>query len=43
MLGLKTSFKDIVSAESVLQKAGLINLNEIVASQTAIRVWKSHK
>ena len=40
---LKTSFKDMVSSESDLQKAGLRNLNEMVASQTAIMVWKSQK
>ena len=43
MSGLKTSFKDMVLSESVLQKAVLRNLNEMVESQTAIMVWKSHK
>ena len=29
--------------KSILAKAGLCNLNETVASQTAIMVWKLHK
>ena len=41
MSGLRTSFKGMVSSEYVLQKTGLRNLNEMVASQTAIMVWKS--
>ena len=43
MSGLRTSFKGMVSSEYLLQKTGLRNLNEMVASQTAIMVWKSHK
>ena len=37
----KTSLKDMVSTKCVLEKAGLRNLNEMVASQTAVMVWKS--
>ena len=37
----KTSLKDMVSSESVLKKAGLRNLNEMVASSAAVMVWKS--
>ena len=39
----KTSLKDMVSTKCVLEKAGLRNLNEMVASQTAVMVWKSRK
>ena len=39
----KTSLKDMVSSEQVLQKAGLRNLNEIVASTSVVMVWKSKK
>ena len=39
----KTSLKDMVSTKCVLEKAGLRNLNEMVASQTAVMVWKSQK
>ena len=34
---------DKVSSKSVLEKAGLRTLNEMVASQTAFMVWKSYK
>ena len=43
MSGLKTSFKDMVTSESVLQKASLRNLDGMVASETAIMERKSHK
>ena len=33
----------MVSTNCVLEKAGLRNLNEMVASQTAVMVWKSQK
>lgn len=33
----------MVSSEQVLQKAGLRNLNEIVASTSVVMVWKSKK
>jgi hypothetical protein len=39
----KTSLSDKVSTKSVLEKAGLRTLNEMVASQTALMVWKSNK
>ena len=39
----KTSLSDKVSSKSVLEKAGLRTLNEMVASQTAFMVWKSYK
>ena len=39
----KTSLKDMVSTKCILEKAGLRNLNEMVASQTAVTVWKSQK
>ena len=39
----KTSLSDKVSSKSVLEKAGLRPLNEMVASQTALMVWKSNK
>ena len=39
----KTSLSDKVSSKSVLEKAGLRTLNEMVASQTALMVWKSNK
>ena len=39
----KTSLSDKVSSKSTLEKAGLRNLNEMVASQTAVMVWKSNK
>ena len=39
----KTSLKDMVSSEQVLQKAGLRNLNEIVASTSVVMVWKSKR
>ena len=39
----KTSLKDMVSSDLVLQKAGMRNLNEIVASNAALMVWKSKK
>ena len=39
----KTSLKDMVSTKCVLEKAGLRNLNGMVASQTAVMVWKSLK
>ena len=39
----KTSLSDKVSTKSVLEKAGLRTLNEMVASQTALMVWKSYK
>ena len=37
----KTKLTDKVSTESVLQKAGLRSLNEIVASSAVMMVWKS--
>ena len=39
----KTSLSDKVSSNLVLEKAGLRTLNEMVASQTALMVWKSNK
>ena len=39
----KISLSDKVSSKSVLEKAGLRTLNEMVASQTALMVWKSKK
>ena len=39
----KTALSDKVSSKSVLEKAGLRPLNEMVASQTALMVWKSNK
>ena len=39
----KTALSDKVSSTSVLEKAGLWPLNEMVASQTALMVWKSNK
>ena len=39
----KTSLSDKVSSKSVLEKAGLRPLNEMVASQSAVMVWKSKK
>jgi len=39
----KTALSDKVSSKSVLEKAGLRPLNEMVASQTALMVWKSKK
>jgi hypothetical protein len=39
----KTRLSDKVSTKSVLEKAGLRTLNEMVASQTALMVWKSYK
>ena len=39
----RTSLKDIVSTNSILVKVGFYNLNEMVASQTAVMVWKSQK
>ena len=39
----KTALSDKVSSKSVLEKAGLRTLNEMVASQTAFMVWKSKK
>ena len=39
----KTALNDKVSSKSVLEKAGLRPLNEMVASQTALMVWKSKK
>ena len=39
----KTALNDKVSSKSVLEKAGLRALNEMVASQTALMVWKSKK
>ena len=39
----KTSLKDMISTKCILEKAGLRNLNEMVASQTAVTVWKSQK
>ena len=39
----KTSLSDKVSSNLVLEKAGLRPLNEMVASQTALMVWKSNK
>ena len=39
----KTSLSDKVSSKSVLEKAGLRPLNEMVACQTALMVWKSNK
>ena len=39
----KTSLGDNVSSNSIIEKAGLRNLNEMVASQTALMVWKSNK
>ena len=35
---MKTSLKDMVSTKCILEKAGLLNLNE-----TAAMVWKSQK
>ena len=39
----KTALSDKVSSKSVLEKAGLRPLNEMVASQSAVMVWKSKK
>ena len=39
----KTSLRDKVSSKYILEKAGLRTLNEMVASQTALMVWKSNK
>ena len=39
----KTALSDKVSSKSILEKAGLRTLNEMVASQTAVMVWKSKK
>jgi hypothetical protein len=39
----KTALSDKVSSKLVLEKAGLRTLNEMVASQTALMVWKSNK
>ena len=39
----KTNLKDMVASEEVLKKAGLRNLNEIVASTSVVMVWKSKK
>jgi hypothetical protein len=39
----KTALSDKVSSKSILEKAGLRTLNEMVASQTALMVWKSKK
>ena len=39
----KTSLKDMVSSEKVLQKSGLRSLNEIVASTSVVMVWKAKK
>ena len=40
---IKTSVRDNVSSKSIIEKAGLCTLNEIVASQAALTVWKSKK
>ena len=39
----KTSLSDKVPSKLVLENAGLHTLNEMVASQTALMVWKSYK
>ena len=39
----KTSLKDMVSSEKVLQQAGLRSVNEIVASTSVVMVWKAKK
>ena len=39
----RTALSDKVSSKSILEKAGLRTLNEMVASQTALMVWKSKK
>ena len=39
----KTSLKNMVASEQVLRKAGLRNLNEIVASSSVLMVWKSKR
>ena len=39
----KTALSDNVLSKLVLEKAGLRTLNEMVASQTALMVWKSNK
>ena len=39
----RTALSDKVPSKSILEKAGLRTLNEMVASQTALMVWKSKK
>ena len=40
---IKTSVRDNVSSKSIIEKAGLCTLNEMVASQAALTAWKSNK
>ena len=39
----KTSLRDKVSSKSILEKADLCTLNKMVALQTDLMVWNSHK
>ena len=39
----RTRLKDRIRSETVLQRAGLLCLNDMVASASAVLVWKSKK